>query len=45
MEEALKKSAKKKGLTGERRNAYIFGTMMKSGWRPKRKAKKKTKKK
>lgn len=36
MERALKKVAKKKGLTGERRNAFIFGTMRKTGWRPRR---------
>jgi len=40
MEEALKKSAKKKGLKGKRKNAYIFGTMMKTGWKPKRRKKK-----
>jgi hypothetical protein len=36
MEKALKKEAAKKGLTGKRANAYIFGTMMKAGWRPKK---------
>jgi hypothetical protein len=29
MHEALKKSAKKKGLKGKRRNKYIYGTMAK----------------
>jgi hypothetical protein len=27
MHRALKKSARKKGLTGKRKNAYIYGTM------------------
>jgi hypothetical protein len=34
MERALKAEAKKKGLTGERADAYIFGTMRKTGWVP-----------
>jgi hypothetical protein len=42
MEEALKKSANKKGLKGKRRDAYIYGTLRKSGWKPKKKAKKKS---
>lgn len=29
MEEALKKEAKKKGLTGERADRYIWGTIAK----------------
>lgn len=29
MERALKREAAKKGLTGERKNAYIYGTMQK----------------
>lgn len=39
MEEALKKAAKKKKLKGKQRKAYIYGTMRKSGWTPKRKKK------
>lgn len=39
MEEALKKEARKKGLTGKRANAYIYGTMRKKGWKPKRERK------
>lgn len=36
MERELKKEAEKKGLKGERKNAYIYGTMMKkTDWRPK----------
>lgn len=37
MERALKKAAKKKGLKGKRKNAYIYGTLRKTGWKPKRK--------
>jgi hypothetical protein len=36
MEKALKKEAKKKGLTGDRANAYVYGTMRKTGWTPNR---------
>ena len=38
-EKALKKEAKKKGLTGDRANAYVYGTMRNEGWRPKREKK------
>ena len=35
MEAALKKSAKKKGLSKKAAGAYIYGTMMKTtNWRP-----------
>jgi len=34
MEKALKREAEKKGLTGERKDAYIYGTMRKAGWKP-----------
>jgi len=36
MERALKKSARKKGLTGKRKAAYVYGTMRRMGWKPKR---------
>ena len=39
MEKALKKEAKKKGLHGERANAYVYGTMRKTGWVPNREKK------
>ena len=40
---ALKKSAKKKGLTGDRRNAFIYGTLNKKAKSTKKKKiKKKT---
>jgi len=34
MEKKLKKEAKSKGLKGKRANAYIYGTMRKTGWKP-----------
>ena len=34
MEKALKKEAKKKGLTGKHADAYVYGTMRKTGWVP-----------
>lgn len=36
MERKLKKEAAKKGLTGRRKQAYIYGTMRKAGWKPSR---------
>jgi len=36
MEEDLRRQANKKGLKGKRKNAYIYGTMRKTGWKPKR---------
>lgn len=35
MERKLRKQAEKKGLTGDRKNAYIYGTMQeKTDWKP-----------
>jgi hypothetical protein len=35
MEEELKKEAKKKGLKGERADAYVYGTLQKvTSWKP-----------
>lgn len=36
LEAALKKMAKKKGLKGKRANAFVYGTLRKTGWKPKR---------
>ena len=36
MEQALKRTARKKGLSKERTGAYVYGTMRKAGWKPKR---------
>ena len=45
LERKLKKEAKHRGLTGEKANAYVYGTMRKLGWKPeKEKEKKKGKK-
>lgn len=41
LENALKKEAVKKGLTGKRANAYIYGTLAKMGWKRKSKKAKK----
>jgi len=37
MEQALKRGCKKKGLTEKKCNAYVYGTMRKTGWKPKKK--------
>ena len=44
MERALKKKAKKKGLSKERQDAYVYGTMRKTGWVPSTQKKKGRKK-
>ena len=36
LERRLKAEAKSKGLRGKRANAYVYGTMRKSGWRPRK---------
>lgn len=38
-EKQLKKEAKAKGLKGERADAYVYGTMRKMGWKPKKEKK------
>lgn len=40
LETALKSEAKKKGLKGKRADAYVYGTMRKTGWKPAQKKKK-----
>ncbi len=37
LERKLKREAKKKGLSKKRTGAYVYGTMRKLGWRPKKK--------
>ena len=40
MEEALKREANKhKGWSKERKNAYVYGRMRKTGWKPSREKK------
>ena len=34
LEKALKKEAKKKGFGKERSDAYVYGTLRKTGWVP-----------
>jgi hypothetical protein len=43
MEKQLKREARRKGLTGDRADAYVYGTMRKTGWKPS--TQKKTRKK
>ena len=37
LELALKKEAKKKHFSKKRTNAYVYGTLRKLGWKPKKK--------
>lgn len=42
LEKKLKLEAKKKGLKGERANAYVYGTLQKAiGWKPHKSKKRK----
>ena len=36
LERRLKRQAKRKGLGKKRTGAYVYGTMRKMGWKPKR---------
>lgn len=36
LERQLKRQAAKKHLTGRRKAAYVYGTMLKTGWKPKK---------
>ena len=36
LEKQLKKEAKRRGFSGERADAYVYGTMRKTGWKPER---------
>lgn len=40
-ERKLRQQARKKGLTGKRMDAYVFGTLRKMGWKPKSERRKK----
>lgn len=35
LEQKLSKEASKEGLTGKRKDAYVYGTLRKTGWKPK----------
>ena len=41
LEKQLKKQAKKKGLKGTSADAYVFGALRKTGWKPSTQKKKK----
>ena len=34
LEEKLRRQARKLGIKGARRDAYVFGTLRKMGWKP-----------
>ncbi len=36
LEEKLKKEGRAKGYKGERLNAYVYGTLRQTGWKPSR---------
>ena len=36
LEKELQAQAKKKGFSEERTNRYVYGTLRKTGWKPKR---------
>jgi len=36
LEEKLEREAESKGFSGARKNAYVYGTMRKTGWKPER---------
>lgn len=36
LERKLKRTAKKKGLSGARQDAYVYGSLRKTGWKPKK---------
>ena len=40
MEKSLKAQAQKKGLEKKKANAYVYGAMRKTGWKPQTKRKK-----
>jgi hypothetical protein len=39
LERKLKAEAKKKGFTGKKAGAYVYGTLRKTGWKPSKKKK------
>jgi hypothetical protein len=41
MEQSLRQTAAKKGMSKERADAFVYGTMRKTGWTPKREGKSK----
>jgi len=41
LERKLKKSARKKGLKGKAKDRFVYGTLRKTGWKPKKERRKK----
>jgi hypothetical protein len=41
LERKLKAQAKKKGMSKKKMGKYVYGTLRKTGWKPKKKGKKK----
>lgn len=41
LERKLKRQAAKKGLSKKRQNAYVYGSLRKTGWKPSTQKKKK----
>jgi len=41
LHDKLAKQATKKGLSGDRKDAYVYGTMRQTGWEPEREKKRK----
>lgn len=41
LEQQLKRQARKKGLKGEDADAYVYGTLRETGWKPKKKKRRK----
>lgn len=39
LERKLRRQARRKGLSGRRQDAYVYGTLRKTGWRPGRRRK------
>jgi hypothetical protein len=39
MERKLRQRAKKKGLKGKKADAYVYGVMRRTGWKPKKEKK------
>ena len=37
LERRLRRQAQRKGLSGKRADAYVFGTLRRSGWKPRKK--------
>jgi hypothetical protein len=44
LERKLKAQARKKGFKGKRANAYVYGTLRKTGWTPSTQKKRKRRK-